>query len=59
MAFYFDRAVHNCNCWLKIVNHWDKRDNSQVFCLQRRKIKSGLKLLLMKTAVATHTCKLL
>ena len=28
---YFDYSVHKCDCWLKIVNHWDKSDNS-VLC---------------------------
>ena len=23
--------TYRCNCWLKIVDHWDKRDNS-VMC---------------------------
>ena len=30
MAFYFSYAGDICNCWLKIVNHWDKRDNGVV-----------------------------
>ena len=42
MAFYFNYTGHRCNCWLKIVNHWDKRDNS-VMCAGK-KIKSGFKI---------------
>ena len=46
-----------CSCWLKIVNHCDKRGNS---VMQAGKdIKSGFKKVRMKTDVATHTCKLL
>ena len=40
---------------LKIVNHWDKRDNG-VMCTGKE-IKPGLKL--VRIDVATHTCKLL
>ena len=32
---------HKCNCWSKIVKHWDKRDND-VMCAGKD-IKSGLK----------------
>ena len=53
MAFYFDYSEQKCGCWLKVVNHWDKRDDSTL-CADR-KIKSGSKLLLMETKVATHT----
>ena len=51
----FDHSVHKCDCWLKIVNHWDKRDNS-VMCAEKKKF--GLKLLLVETEVAKHKCKL-
>ena len=31
MAFYFScSAGHKCNCWLKIVDHWDRRDNGVI-----------------------------
>ena len=40
-------------CWLKIINHWDKRDNSAL-CAEK-KAKSGLELLTVETEVATHT----
>ena len=33
---------HKCNCWLKIVNHWDERDNGVLYT--GKEIKSGLKL---------------
>ena len=26
-GFYFIYSGHKCNCWLKIVDNWDKRDN--------------------------------
>ena len=26
-GFYFIYSGHKCNCWLKIVTHWDKHDN--------------------------------
>ena len=26
-GFYFIYSGHKCNCWLKIVDHLDKRDN--------------------------------
>ena len=45
------------NCRLKIVNHWDKRDNG-VMCTEKE-IKSGLKLIRLETDVAAHSCKLL
>ena len=57
VAFYFSYSGHKCNCWLKVVTHWDKRDNG-VMCT-RKQIKSGLELIRMETDVATHTCKLL
>ena len=57
MAFYFSYSGHKCNCWLKIVNHWDKRDNGAM-CTEEE-IKSGLKLVRKETDVATQTCKLL
>ena len=34
VAFDFDYSVHKCDPWLKIVNHWDKRDNS-VLCAEK------------------------
>ena len=37
---------HKCHCWLKIVKHWDKRDNG-VLCTGKE-IKSGLKLARME-----------
>ena len=43
--------------WLKIVNHWDKRDNGVIHT--GKGIKSGLKLIRMETDVATYTSKLL
>ena len=57
MAFYVSYSGHKCNCWLKIVNHWDTRENS-VMCTGKE-IKSGLKLVPVETDVAIHTCKLL
>ena len=39
-GFLLDTYV--INCWLKIVNHWDKRDNCVMYT--GREIKSGLKL---------------
>ena len=54
-AFYFSYLGHKCNCWFKIVNHWDKRDNA-VTCTGKE-IKYGLKLIRIETNVATHTCK--
>ena len=57
VVFYFSHSGHKCNCWLKIVNHWDKRD-SGAMCTGKE-IKSGLKLVRMVKDVATHTCKLL
>ena len=56
-AFYFSYSRHRCNCWLKIVNHWDKCDNG-VMCTEKE-IKPGLKLVRMEINVAAHTCKLL
>ena len=38
---FFSYLGHKCNCWLKIVNHGDKRDNG-VMCTGKE-IKSGLK----------------
>ena len=55
MVFYFSYSGHKRNCWLKIANHWDKRDNG-VMCTGKE-IKSGLKLVRMEIDVATHTCK--
>ena len=52
MAFYVSYSGHICNCWLKIVNHLDKRDNG-VMCTGKE-MKSGLKLVRMETDVATH-----
>ena len=46
MALYFSFSGHKCNCWLKIVNHWDKGDNG-VLCTEKE-IKSGLKLARME-----------
>ena len=46
-----------CNCWLKIVNHWHKRDND-VMCT-RKDIKPGLKLVQMEADIAMHTHNLL
>ena len=57
MAFYVSYSGHICNCWLKIVNHLDKRDNG-VMCTGKE-MKSGLKLVRMETDVETHTRKLL
>ena len=51
--FSFSYLGHKCNCWLKIANYWDKR-NDGVLCTEKE-IKSGLKLVRM---VATYTCKL-
>ena len=48
-------SEHKCNCWLKIVNHWDKRDNGVMHT--GKEIKSGFKLVRMETDLAT--CKLL
>ena len=56
-GFYFSCSGHKSNCWLKIVIHWNKRDNG-VLCTGKE-IKSGLKLARMETDVATHVCKLL
>ena len=56
MAIYFSYSGHRRNCWLKIVNHWDKRDNG-VMCTGKE-IQSGLKLVRMETDAAAHTCKL-
>ena len=56
-GFYFSYSRHRRSCWLKIVSHWDKRDNG-VLCTGRD-IKFGLTLVGMETDVATHTCKLL
>ena len=47
VSFYFSYSRHKCNCWLKIVNHWDKRDTG-VMCTGKE-IKSGLKLIRMET----------
>ena len=55
-AFYFSYSGHKCNCWFKIVDHWNKRENG-VMCT-RKEIKSGLKSVRMETDIATHTCKL-
>ena len=55
--FYFNYSGNKYNCWLKIVNHWDKPDNG-VMCAEKE-IKPGLKLVRMRTDVASHTCKLL
>ena len=41
VAFDFDYPVHKCDPWLKIVNHWDKRDNS-VLCADKN--NSGFKV---------------
>ena len=30
-GFYFSYSGHKYNCWHKIVNHWDKRENG-VMC---------------------------
>ena len=40
-----------------IVNHWDKPDDG-VMCAGKEN-KASLKLVRMKTDIATHTCKLL
>ena len=56
VAFNFDYSIHKCDCWLKIVNHWDKPENSVSMCGGK---KTGLKLLLMETKVEAHTRKLL
>ena len=56
MAFCFSYSGYKCNCWHKIVNHSDKRDNGVMQAGE--KIKSGLKLVRTKTDVATHTYKL-
>ena len=47
---------HKCNCWHKRVNHCDKPDNGVMQA--GKEIKSGLKLVRIKTDVAMHTCKL-
>ena len=57
VGFYFSYSGHKWNCWLKIVNHWDKRDNEAL--LTGKEIESNLKLVRMDTDIATHTCKLL
>ena len=51
MAFYFNYSGHKCNCWLKVVHHWDKHDSSVIST--EKEIKSGLKLVQMETDVAT------
>ena len=43
---------HKCSCWLKIVNHCDKRDNGVMQA--GKEIKFGFKKGRMKTDVATH-----
>ena len=53
VAFYFSYSGHKCNCWLKIVNHWDKRDNDDI--CTGKETKSGLKIVRMETDAATHT----
>ena len=37
MAFYFDHSVHKCD-WLRIVNHWEKCDNSVLFAENKNKV---------------------
>ena len=57
VAFYFSYSGHKRNCWLKIVNQRDKRDNGGM--RTGKEIKSDLKLFRMETDVATNTCDLL
>ena len=56
-GFYFSYSGHKYNCWLKIVNHWDKRDHG-VMCAGKE-IKPGLKLVRMETDISMQTCNLL
>ena len=53
----FIYSGYKCNCWLKIVKHWDKRSEDKnvtmVLCEQAGKeIKFGLKLVKTETDVA-------
>ena len=50
VSISFNYSGHKCNCWRKVVNHWDKRDNG-IMCTGKE-IKFGLKLLRMETDVA-------
>ena len=56
MAKMCSYSGHKCSCWLKIVNHCDKRDNGVMQA--GKEIRSGFKKVRTKTDVATHTCKL-
>ena len=49
MAFFFSYSRHICNCWLKIVNYWGKRDNRAMWA--GKEIKSGSELVRMETEI--------
>ena len=44
-------SLQKCNCWLKIVSQWDKRNNGAM--CGGKEIKCGLELFRMETKVAT------
>ena len=58
-GIYFSYSGHKCNCWLKIVNHWDKRYNGVMCTGKEIWFKSGLILVRRGTYIVTRTCKLL
>ena len=60
-VFYFSYLGHKCNYWLKIVNHWDKRDNGVTCTCTGKEIKSAwFKISLNGDKRSnTLTCKLL